>query len=356
MINEKLYIRLLQRIFKACPSPSGKGWATCPVRRDGTINQRIIRMKTTLFIIILLFSTTASQAQQLSPNFYNQFKDILTANWENIRDKEINKKGNENNYIIAYDSKKNLDGFKVNTYQSKDEWGESKDVMATMEKPIDNAPQSFEQIIVQLKKLQVDGYVLKPDADIPGALLKRISIYKGTNADAEAKISLFKTGNIEISFYKYQLPAPQSAATAITLSPDFYEQFKAILSAKWEDLKSDNVVHKKDNGKGTTITYYNSKKPLDGFNVLAMDVNSAVFAFIPPNPANVQLFELMLPEIYKLKSDGYAFQDMTHRVQNAVLSLRMVQDSNAFASFTLQKDNRITIYIFTKGIPQQQKK
>ena len=266
-------------------------------------------MKTTLFTIILLLSgATALRAQQLSHNFYNQFKDILTANWENIRDKKINKEGNEDNYyIIVYNSKKSLDGFKVNSYQSKDEWGESKDVMATMEKPDDHAPQLFDQISVLLKKLQTEGYVLKPDTDIPGAYLKRFSIYKGTNTDAPAKISLSKTGYIEINFYKYQLPAPKSAT--VTLGPNFYSQFQAILNAKWEEVKSNDVVENKDGSNGTGITIYNSKKPLDGFTVYAVEDNKsssrAAVATRSSNPANEQLYSEVASEVKWMQSWGY---------------------------------------------------
>ncbi len=264
-------------------------------------------MKTTLFTIILLLSgATALQAQQLSPNFYNQFKAILTANWEDIKGVEINKEGNEDNYIIACDSKKSLDGFKVNAYQSKDEWGESKDVMATIEKPDDHAPQLFDQISALLKKLQAEGYVLKPDTDIPGAYLKRFSIYKGTNTDAAAKISLSKTGYIEINFYKYQLPAPKSAT--VTLGPNFYSQFQAILNAKWEEIKGDDVVQN-NGGNGTGITIYNSKKPLDGFAVYAVEDNKsfsrAGVATRSSNPANEQLYSELASEVKWMQSWGY---------------------------------------------------
>jgi hypothetical protein len=265
-------------------------------------------MKATIITLCLvLFGTMVLQAQQLSAHFFNQFKAILTAGWEDVKGEEINKEGNEDNYVIAYDSKKSLDGFKVNSYQSKDEWGESKDVMATMEKPADNAPQLFDQIKDQLKKLQAEGYVLKPDADIPGAFLERISIYKGTNTDAAAKISLSKTGYIDIDFYKYQLPVSKPAT--VTLGPNFFNQFQAILGAKWEDVKSDNPVQKKDGGNGTGITIYNSKKKLDQFAVYAAFYSKSssrvVVATRSSSPANEQLYAAVTSKVKLLQSQGH---------------------------------------------------
>jgi len=52
-------------------------------------------------------------------------------------------------------------------------------------------------------------------------------------------------------------------AQAQELSPNFRKQFKAIMTAKWEDVKG-NLIEKKDD----KIAYY-SKKPLDGFDVNA---------------------------------------------------------------------------------------
>lgn len=60
-------------------------------------------------VILFLFTATATQAQQLSPNFYNQFKAIMTAKWENVKGDFILKKDEK----IAYQCKKPLDDFNV---------------------------------------------------------------------------------------------------------------------------------------------------------------------------------------------------------------------------------------------------
>ena len=312
-------------------------------------------MKTTLFTIILLLSgATALQAQQLSPNFYSQFKAILTANWEDVKGKETNKEGNEDNYVIVYDSKKNLDGFKVNIYQSKDEWGESKNAMATMEKANDQAPQLFDQIITQLKKLQAEGYVLKPDADIPGAILKRISIYKGTNTEAEANISLFKTGYIEMNFYKYLSTVTTSANANSKLSFNFNNQFQDILAAKWEEVKGEKEIQN-NGGNGAGMTIYNSTKTLDQFAVYAVEDNKAssraAVATRSSNPANEQLYSELASEIKYMDSWGYFVVKAGIPTEIESKSLFLYDRDNPdllLAKVSLFQNNEIRI-IFLKG-------
>ena len=260
-----------------------------------------MKIKQIIIICLMLFCTTTLQAQ-LSPNFYSQFKVIATAKWEEVIGKEISNINNEGGYSIKYESTKKIDGFDIFGFDYDNMWYDyGIEITAILTKPNPLAPQLFDQISTQLEKLKNEGYVLISNNKADNEKLKSLTVYKGSGMSLVADIYLLKDNYIKITFDKYE-------EYVSTLSPNFYNQFKAILTAKWEDVRG-SLTETQDNGNSTKSLYYTSKKPLDRFIIEAMEDNKGnnkfVQAYINSYYPNVQLYSLISTELNKFKNEGY---------------------------------------------------
>ena len=142
-------------------------------------------------------------------------------------------------------------------------------------------------------------------------------------------------------------------AKAQQLSPNFYNQFKAILNTDWETLKGEGLDEDRDS-LGLTV-YYTSNKNLDGFeltveyeenkegNTTSFEKN--VYGENKPNPGNAQHFEKIKTELSKLEKEGFKLQNG----KNSLYILSGQQEEKSLSVVSLY-ENRITIRFFKSYI------
>jgi hypothetical protein len=117
-----------------------------------------------LVLCFLLLAGFTAQAQQLSPNFHKQFKDILNADWETLKGEGLDEDRDSSGFSIYYESKKNLDGFELTvvykeskssntTYFSEFAYGMSTSNPGNV--------QLFEKIKSELSKLENEGFKMQ---------------------------------------------------------------------------------------------------------------------------------------------------------------------------------------------------
>ncbi|MCO6498505.1 MAG: WG repeat-containing protein [Chitinophagaceae bacterium] len=139
-----------------------------------------------------------------------------------------------------------------------------------------------------------------------------------------------------------------ATATSTTLSPNFYNQFKAILNTNWESLKGKGLDVDRDNLGFTE--YYQSKKDLDGFELTVeyeenksgntTSFDKHVFGENKPNPGNTQLFGKIKTELSKLKNDGFKLESdknslyiLSGQQEEKVLSELFWDENRIFINF-----------------------
>lgn len=169
--------------------------------------------------------------------------------------------------------------------------------------------------------------------------------------EAKPKISSIDIPIFSLGAYPANKILP---AASDKLSPNFYNQFKALLTAYLEDVKGDLLGKHEENGK--TYTLYASKKPLDGFGLAALNLSDKgnlwiVAGTIKNNPNNAQLFEQISTELNKLKSEGYSLADMTNGVTNAAKYIRIVKGWKPVGYCLLLKSNDIQVFFTPENAP-----
>lgn len=169
--------------------------------------------------------------------------------------------------------------------------------------------------------------------------------------EAKPKISSINIPIFSLSAYPANKKLP---VTSNKLSSNFYNQFKALLTAYLEDVKGDYLGKHEEGGK--TYTLYASKKNLDGFGLAALNLNEKenlwiVAGTIKDNPNNAQLFEQITAELNKLKSEGYSLVDMTNGVTNAATYIQVVKEGKRVGYYLLLKSNDIQVFFTPKNAP-----
>lgn len=170
--------------------------------------------------------------------------------------------------------------------------------------------------------------------------------------EAKPKISSINIPIFSLSTYFANKNLP--ATSDKSLSPNFYHQFKALLTAYLEDVKGDYLGKHEENGK--TYALFASKKTLDGFDLATLNLNEKetlwiVAGTIKNNPNNAQLFEYISTELNKLKSDGYRLEDITSGVTNAAKYIRIVKGWKQVGYYLLLKSNDIQVFFTPNKAP-----
>ncbi len=314
-----------------------------------------------LILCFLLMTGFTAQAQQLSPNFHKQFKDILTAKWEDLKGK---KSDASENGVSYFEAKKPLEGFKTSTSERVDKNGIIRVYSARSNYNIDlnqlsvgaglnTYEQLFNQVSAELNKLKNEGYKIEEKEDDNNSIMKSIAAYKNTGA-IEAHAYLFEDYSIGIDFVFWDAtpatttPKNKTTTTSTTLSPNFYNQFKAILNTDWESLKGEGLDVDRDSLGFTE--YYQSKKNLDGFTLTVeyeenksrntTSFDKHVYGENKPNPGNMQLFEKIKTELSKLKNDGFKLESdknslyiLSGQQEEKVLSELLWDENRIFINF-----------------------
>lgn len=290
----------------------------------------------TIIFLLLLFVSSATQAQQLSPNFYNQFKAILIANANEIKGDFKNKKSDSFGDTYYYKSKKNIDGFSIE-YAEEDEG-----VNITALKADGNAA-FFQQLKNELAKLKTDGYLI----DQKESSMLRIS----KNGNPKAIIE-FNEPQIIISFFKSKETGSNNSSA--NLSSNFLSQFKALLSANWDKMMDKQVENK--NG----ITYFSIKssesKKLDGFSLKLYsddedEMDEGIYAFTQNIPENVQLFDQIGKTLESLKNEGYTLEKSEVKGNSSKQLFLYRNSDKTYAWVYLFKDNTLSITIISTTNP-----
>lgn len=169
--------------------------------------------------------------------------------------------------------------------------------------------------------------------------------------EAKPKISSIDIPIFSLSAYPTNKHLP---AASDKLSPNFYNQFKALLKAYLEDVKGDYLGKHEEGGK--TYTLFASKKNLDGFGLAALNLNEkenlwVVTGTIKDNPNNAQLFEQITAELNKLKSEGYSLVDMTNGVTNAAKYIQVFKGGKRVGYCLLLKSNDIQVFFTPDNAP-----
>ena len=169
--------------------------------------------------------------------------------------------------------------------------------------------------------------------------------------EAKPKISSIDIPVFSLSAYPANKNLP---AASDKLSPNFYNQFKALLTAYLEDVKGDLLGKHEENGK--TYTLYASNKPLDGFGLAALNLSDKeslwiVAGTVKNNPNNAQLFEQISAELNKLKSEEYSLVDMTNGVTNAAKYIRIVKGWKPVGYCLLLKSNDLQVFFTPENAP-----
>ncbi len=149
-------------------------------------------------------------SDKLSPNFYNQFKDILKTHLEDVKGDLLGKHEENGKTYTLYASKKNLDGFGLAALNLSDK-GNLWIVAGTIKNNPNNA-QLFEQISTELNKLKSEGYSLVDMTNGVTNAAKYIQVVKGW--ERVGYYLLLKSNDIQVFFTPENAPLTTPAGVA----------------------------------------------------------------------------------------------------------------------------------------------
>ncbi|MCO5285322.1 MAG: hypothetical protein M9898_02820, partial [Chitinophagaceae bacterium] len=151
-----------------------------------------------LILCFLLLAGFTAKAQQLSPNFYNQFKAILNTDWEALKGEGLDEDEDSLGLTVYYKSNKNLDGFELTVMYEENKEGNT----TSFDKYVDGENKSnpgnaqlFEKIKTELSKLENEGFKLQKGKN-------SFDIISGQQAEeVSSRVSLYEN-KINIRFFK----------------------------------------------------------------------------------------------------------------------------------------------------------
>jgi len=154
-------------------------------------------MKQLILCFLLLVGFT-TQAQQLSPNFYNQFKAILNTDWEALKGDGLDEDGDSLGFTAYYKSNKNLDGFELTVMYEENKEGNT----TSFDKYVDGENKSnpgnaqlFDKIKTELSKLEKEGFKLQNGKN-------SLYILSGQQEEKSLSVVSLYENRITISFFK----------------------------------------------------------------------------------------------------------------------------------------------------------